>query len=92
MAILVISQKYSSSNRNFEISKLWNIPSHFQFNVNASNGIFSVLTMLPAKEKQSMLVKRTFSIDYNHYLSENGKTINVQSKVYKQKKKSKMKK
>ena len=39
-----------------------------------------------AQEKQSMLVKRTFSIDYNHRQSKKGKTINVQSKVYKKKK------
>ena len=38
-----------------------------------------------AQEKQSMLVKRTFSIDYNHHQSKKGKTINAQSKVYKQK-------
>ena len=31
-----------------------------------------------------MLVNRTFSIDYNHHQSKKGKTINVQSKVYKQ--------
>ena len=38
-----------------------------------------------AQEKQSMF-KRTFSIDYNHHQSKKGKTINVQSKVYKQNK------